>query len=173
MTPVRSELPVAPRVPAPPPAPRAIEIEPRPPAREEDENEEVGRPEGPPGELPGRPYRGPREERRVDPYAWESRPEPLERTPERSQAPSEPGEPGEPAEEAPVHRGPEVMTRLEVEPESEPEPAEEPWVPGPPMEAEGEEPSADEEGGPRYPEVEQPPPPPAAPTWGRRSRRGR
>ena len=163
MTPVRSELPVAPRVPAPPPAPRAIEIEPLPPAREEDENEEVGRPEGPVGE----PYRGPREERRVDPYAWESRPEPFERAPERSEAPPEP------AAEAPAHHGPDVVTRLEVEPESEPEPAEEPWVPGTPAEAEGEDPSADEEGGPRYPEVEPPPSPPAAPTWGRRNRRGR
>jgi ribonuclease-3 len=166
MTPVRSELP---RVPAPPPAPRAIEIEPRPPAREEDENEEVGRPEGPPGELPREPYRepyrGPREERRVDPYAWESRPEPFE--PERTQAPSEP------SEEAPADREPEVMTRPDVEPESEPEPAEEPWVPAPPAEAEGGEQSADEEEGPRYPEVEPPPPPPAAPTWGRRNRRGR
>ena len=41
---------------------RPRELEPVPKAFEEDENEEVGRPEGP------------FEERRVDPYSWESRP---------------------------------------------------------------------------------------------------
>ena len=56
--PVTSSSAPAP-APAPVPAPAAVfEVEPRPQAYEEDENEEVGRPEGP------------REEAHIDPYAW-------------------------------------------------------------------------------------------------------
>jgi len=48
-----------PRAVSPPPVQTAGEVEPIPPAYEEDENEEVGRPDGP------------LEDRHVDPYAWD------------------------------------------------------------------------------------------------------
>ena len=73
--PTRLERPTGPIAPSRPPELREhepAEIEPRPHASEEDENEEVGRPEGP------------REEHHVDPFGWsasEPRPIPAPSTP--------------------------------------------------------------------------------------------
>ena len=172
VTPVRTERPARLTPPPPPPVlPPAVEIEPIPPARDEDENEEVGRPEGP------------HEERHVDPYAWGSRARPAaaESAPVREPEPvrpaamepmREPMRPAmmEPEELEPEELEPEMLEPEELEPEAG-EPEEEPWMPATPAEPGGEEPEEAE--GPRYPAVETPPPPPAAPTWGRRSRRGR
>lgn len=170
------------------------EIEPVPPAHEEDENEEVGRPEGP------------RDDRRVEPYVWQPRPAPatppvtapaaMTPPPARvepamkpawepeAESPMEPaGEPaGEPEVEPawePEHRGPSSRHEVELEKEIEvfapPEPEFEAARPDPePPRAAQDDDEADE--GPRYPETGPPPtPPPAppAPTWGRRGRRGR
>jgi ribonuclease-3 len=188
VTPVRSER--TGRLTPPPPLPvlpTPVEIEPMPPASDEDENEEVGRPEGP------------HEERHIDPYAWGSRSRPAaveSEPPPAVRRESEPprvavteSEPERPAarermREAMRDRGrparmePETIETVEPDRPEPPEPDEEPWVPATPAEPEVE-PSAEEpeeaEPGPRYPEVEAPPPPPppAAPSWGRRNRRGR
>jgi ribonuclease-3 len=188
VTPMRTERPT--RLTPPPPLPvlpTPVEIEPRPPASDEDENEEVGRPEGP------------HEERHIDPYAWGSRSRPAveseptrpaRREPEPARPVRRQPEPVRPAAmepmretmrepERPAMMGPETFEPVEMDEPMEPgrpEPEEEPWVPATPAEPEAE-PSAEEpeeaEPGPRYPEVEAPPPPPAAPTWGRRNRRGR
>jgi hypothetical protein len=149
---------------------RPPELEPRPPAREEDENEEVGRPD-----WPGR-------EPRVDPYAWEQRPPAVTRRPEPVSPPAPPAPVFEPEIEPEIERvaAPANEALPDDEPafeRSEPEPAFEAAEPEAPETAPWSEAPADEEkhddDGPRYPEVEAPPPPPPAPTWGRRNRRGR
>jgi ribonuclease-3 len=159
-----------------PSAMRPAELEPVPPAREEDENEEVGRPEGPLGERPAAPY------------AWEPRavaveparapvavPEPL-----RPVAPSEP-EPAFEPEFEPEFERPEEFAEAGPEEEAAPPAAETGLEPEAGSEARYEpavtrDLEAEEDTGPRYPEVEPPPPapaPPPAPSWGRRQRRGR
>jgi ribonuclease-3 len=148
-TPGRPPARVAP--PPPEPEPIAHEVEPRPPAYEEDENEEIGRPEGP------------LEERHVDPFGYESEEEPPVEIPD-----------------APVireSREPDVMTprRSEFshatpapEPEEWPEPVE-------PEAVEQEEGESEIESEPRPGPTRETPPAPEPPpvAWGRRGRRGR
>ena len=138
---------------------RPAEIEPMPPAHEEDENEEVGRPEGP------------RDERRVDPYAWEPRPvsAEIERAPVVATGSAPP--PPRFEEEPPVHQADEGAAS---EPAAAAEEVDE--EPEFPVESPVTKDDEEEDEGPRYPETGPPPPPPAAPvapTWGRRGRRGR
>ncbi len=152
-------------------APTPAEIEPMPPAHEEDENEEVGRPEGP------------RDARHVDPYAWQHRPvpptveppmEPVDIVERSREAPSPP--PPSWRDETPVPEHP--LEAAATEPPFEEEEIEEIAeldVEPPVDQSSVKDDDADDEG-PRYPETGPPPPPPAAPaapTWGRRGRRGR
>ncbi|MBI1796651.1 MAG: ribonuclease III [Candidatus Eisenbacteria bacterium] len=151
---------------APPAASRMPEVEPPPRAADEDENEEVGRPEGPIGAAPA-----------GEPMRWE----PMRPSVSAPPAPQPRRERREAIEEPPARVAP-------IEDDEEP-PAFEPFdaieAPEPPVAEPNDAPddatdreatSADEDAGPRYPEVEKPAPPPASPpppAWGRRSRRGR
>jgi len=150
--------------PAPPPspAPRPPELEPRPSAHEEDENEEVGRPEGP------------QEEWHVDPFALKP---PAALEPPRAI----PAMPIPPAVSAPPRasvmppEAPPLRPMVEEADDEAEEAAHEPPSPATdePATAEGRSGEADEEDlGPRYPETGPAPPPPPPPSWGRRGRRG-
>ena len=166
----RTRVP-APMPPTPPPLPRPAELEPVPPAYEEDENEEVGRPEGP------------HDERRVDPFAWD-----VPSASDLEGAPSgpEPERPyaGAASSSIPARRGDaeaEGATPMMAEPhevagsagvELRDEESEAPEV-APVIPSESELRGDDEDAGPRYPETDLPATPPAGPTWGRRSRRSR
>ncbi len=145
-----------------------MELEPMPRAADEDDNEEVGRPEGP------------HEEWRVDPFAFKApvaAPEPA----------SEPATVGEsapvartrpaPVMEPPPVREPEPEPVIEEEPAPEPGPVAEisAFTPEPEERSDVSEDEAEDEG-PKYPEVSPPPQQqkaPAPPAWGRRGRRGR
>jgi ribonuclease E len=164
-----------------PPAPPRVELEPVPPAYEEDENEEIGRPEGTLAEWRESPSR-PATTRPVPPAEWERAPErrPVE-APEAVAAGRDEIE--DEFVESPLQprrrEVPVATPEREPEFEAEPEPVfeVEPERESAPRLAEEE--FADEDVSPRYPEVEPPratppaPAAPAAPQWGRRSRRGR
>jgi ribonuclease-3 len=155
----RFEPPAA--TPFPPPAARPAELEPLPPASEEDENEEVGRPEGP------------HDEWHVDPFGL--------RAPPATDQPVSVFSPTTPAGAEPTV-GPARPVR-DPEPEPEPEPpglsvseTEGQAAADEPGERSGARDDDPEDEGPRYPETHPPappPPPPVVPTWGRRGRRGR
>jgi ribonuclease III len=169
MTPERGEMAESSRFTRPTPPPmvsRGPEMEPIPAAGEEDENEEVGRPEGPAdASSTGTPVWAPLPSH-VPPPPVPSRPARAERPPRR--------EPEPPAPAA-----------SEPEPEQEPEPPvrtyDQPEIAEPAMTDALEEAArdAEDDAGPRYPEVTPPPAPPAQPTtppppaFGRRTRRGR
>jgi ribonuclease-3 len=145
-------------IPLPPPVARPTELEPLPPASEEDDNEEVGRPEGP------------QDEWHVDPFG--SRTPGASVEPERVITPSTPAV-GQPEAAAPPRVMPEPEPTVEAEmPEPPRDETEESAVSEEAAEGSGAL-GDDEEEGPRYPETGPPPPPPPAPTWGRRGRRGR
>jgi len=152
--------------PAPPereiPAPAPIEYEPMPPAGEEDDLEEVGRPEGP------------LEDRHIDPYGYDAAEPATEPEPPVPVARRQP-EPPAPRREP----EPEVETWLEPEPVSAQALADE-------FEADGQEEHGPEPVAPMEREEEEPvredasertqspePSPAPAPQFGRRSRRGR
>jgi ribonuclease-3 len=143
-------------VPLPPPPARPAELEPLPPASEEDENEEVGRPEGP------------HDEWHVDPFALRS----PEATAEPVIAPAAPVvvQPST----APAWAVDDAGTDADTE-QAGPAPSEteEQAAANEPEEKPAARDDDDDDEGPRYPETRPPAPPPVVPTWGRRGRRGR
>jgi hypothetical protein len=153
--------------PAPPereaPEPTPIEYEPVPPAGEEDDLEEVGRPEGP------------LEDRHIDPYGYET-PEPMAESepvmPVTRRQPEPPAPRREPEPEVESWLEPEAVSAPMLAEEPEPHEAEA-HTPEPVMERE-EEPAR--EVAPERFQAPAPEPsaaPASGPQFGRRSRRGR
>jgi ribonuclease-3 len=140
--------------PAPPLPPRFTEVEPPPPAHEENDEEEVGRPEGPPG-------------MRHEP-AWSQG---AGAPPPPRPTPPEPGAPRAPApfDAPPAPSFADAPEEPALEAEDEEATAER--NAGAAREEAGPAAGDEDEEGPRYPEVAPPPSPPPPPSWGRRSRR--
>ena len=124
------------------------ELEPRPAAHEEDENEEVGRPEGP------------REEAHVDPYAWESPPAPAGRGEWPRGAAHGPDEDLESRRAARGDLAEESMGLGESTRSADEEPGDPAGVPGPSGSVADPDTATPAEGG-------------ASPTYGRRPGKGR